>query len=172
MTEWTDKPGAVIRAEVLSDQVTLQDIHDFYEANPMPRWGSLHDDAPPHPSMSELEFYRARGNNIIVALDQDNMIWGVRINSRKDQQGLWLNLRREKHELHEPLGDNPNGGMTPNSKVSVAHVSALSWALAGGPLPPLIPQGNQNVNALDHAANRKRAMDVFNEVYGPAYGLV
>lgn len=166
MPEWANKPDAVMHAEVMTTEAELDELYQFLLDNPMPRW-LLCAGTPPHPTRGQLTFYLERGNNIIVARDQDNELWGYFIQSRKDGYALWLHVRREIDELHE------EDGMTPNSRSSSAHMNALAWKLWGqGPrLIRVLAEGenspvdNPNYQAIDHQALQARIESVYHEFY-------
>lgn len=166
---WTDKPNAIMRAELVTSSTVLEEIFQFCEANPMPRW-LWHADEPPYPSRDQLAFYWERGNDIIIVRDQDDEMWAFRINSKKDGRPLWGHFRREIDEAHDTWEGQPRGGMTDNSRESAAHMNALTWRLRGEILPPFNPGDgiNENVNRA-HEENmniiRARATELYNTVY-------
>lgn len=174
--EWANKPNAVIHAELLdrnNPQFTPEEIHQFYKGNPMPRW-ALHPEVPPHPSRSQLEGYIADPEYpILIAVDQDRELWGVRIN-KSDGTGdlLWINLRREDDKLHEDLGTRKNGGLTKNSRQTLAHFSALTWALIGKRRYGNPDESeNKNFKQLPFNQLQQAAEKLFVEQYAPFFGI-
>lgn len=181
---WTNKPDAVIHPEIFinpafvnawpiptgvpinTDRNFCKDLHDFCVANPLPRW-QFHPGEPPYPSLKQFYDYFDRGNVFVVCFDQDRMIWSWRINSNRKQVGLWLWVRREEDFLHEPMGDNPYGGLTVHNKEEVPEMEALGWALAGGVQPLQIAGDgrNENVVNLDNDALYQKAIEIYNEKY-------
>lgn len=170
---WTDKPNAIIHAEVLTDRSRLVELHEFSRENPLPRW-LFHPGFPPHLALrgeQSMEYYFDRGNSFVIAVDQDGMLWGYRVNRITNQRGIALHVRREADHLHEPLGDQPNGGLTVNCRESLAHMQALSWALYGGKYPLANPTENGNVAQLDFAQMYAAAEAKFDSTYGPLFGI-
>ena len=165
---WASKPDAVIHAEVVTDAAVLDEIYEFGKNNPLPRW-QFHRGDPPYITREQLQFYFDRGNPILVARDQDGEMWGARVNSKnpdpdKFQKGLWLLLRREADELHDPLPDG-TPGLTENVRKTIAEFNALSWHLAGGPFQLHHPDENKNMALLNPNEFYERAMQVYREKY-------
>lgn len=183
--QWTDKPGAVLHGEyfvnpnfvdkwpfpagipINTDRNFCKDLHDFCVANPLPRW-QWHKDEPPYPSLKQFFDYFDRGNVFVVVFDQDRWIWSWRINSNKDQEGLWMHVRRETDELHGPLGNNPHGGITQNNREEVYEMNALAWALIGGPGPMRIAGdgNNPNIAALPNDDIYNKSVERYHQKFG------
>lgn len=166
MTEWANKPNAVMHAEVMTTEAELDELFQFMQDNPMPRW-QFCGGATPFPSRSKLTFYLDRGNPIIVARDQDNELWGYYIASLDDGYALWMHVRREIDEAHEPDVDN----MTPNSRSSTAHMNALAWKIWGEGIRRIRllvePEffDNTNLQHVGAQAIQDRIEAVYNEHY-------
>lgn len=167
---WVDKTNLTLLAGVVGSEEEVLEVWQFCKDNPLPGH-RVHHDLPPHPSRKEFLFYFERGNPIVVARDQDGLLWGMQVLSRaEDKRTLWFHVRREPLETHD------DGTTSPNSLQTMSHLTSMKWVLAGGPTPMQVPivEGspvNPNVERMDHYAIRRNNLEVYNFLYGPANGL-
>lgn len=174
-SHWTDKPNAVITAEVATDPAVMDEILQFVHDNPLPRW-KFHEGIPwPARAKGEqsMQWYWDRGHPYIINRDQDGMLWGARILSRNGKHILWAHFRRTPDYTHDALRDNPVGGLAPQHKAVMLHSRALQWAISGEveEKPPPV----ENDAAIELFEDRwdqiwQETFDLYRNVYAPMYG--
>lgn len=121
-----------LRAEVTTDKAIAPELYHFAEVNYMPKWQACAD-APPYPTLADIESYFDKGHIVVVCRDlDDGSMKAWRIHDKDTNTPVWFAVQKGP--------ENGQGDVARDDAVEwVAHLWAAYWVYRGGVLRPPAP---------------------------------